>query len=74
MTKIFMSSPSTTPQNPVARVLCGKSDRYYTHFGGWGEGEKAFIMKHLRRELPCDTCIICRGDHIEAKQHHSNTN
>ena len=62
------------PSKPCGTcALCGKSDRYYAHFGGWGEGEKSFVMKHLRRELPYDACI-CRGDQIEAKRHHSNTN
>ena len=43
-------------------ALCGKSDGYYSHFGGWGEGEKAFVVKHLGHELPFDACI-CSGDH-----------
>ena len=30
------------------------------------------MVKHLRHELPCNSWI-CRGDHKEAKQHHSNT-
>ena len=50
-------------------VLCGKTDKYMSQYGKWGELEKEFIMKHLG-STPSDDSHICKKHMIEAKRHH----
>ena len=66
---VFSKYHPSRPCGPCA--LCGKSEGYYSHFGGWEEGEKSFVAKHLGQELSPDSCV-CRGDQKEAKRHKNN--
>ena len=66
---VFSKYHPSRPCGPCA--LCCKSEGYYSHFGGWEEGEKSFVAKLLRQELSPDSCV-CRGDQKEAKCHKNN--
>ena len=60
------------PDHPCSPcILCGKSGVYYTHFAAWGSNEKEFILCHYSTPLAPTSCI-CKGDHEEAKHHHSD--
>ena len=60
------------PDHPCSPcILCSKSGVYYTHFAAWGSNEKEFILRHYSTPLAPTSCI-CKGDHEEAKRHHSD--
>ncbi len=52
-------------------ILCGRRERYTSHFKNWGEQAKRFLVQHLGRTPPSDSCI-CRKHLLEAQRHHNS--
>ena len=62
------------PTHPCTKcILCGKSQAHYSHFRQWSEEEQFFLVHHLGRTPPPDSCT-CRAHHTEANHHSSEGN
>lgn len=61
------------PDRPCSeRVLCGKSNAYYTHYQAWGERERSFLLEHCNMEPDPSSCM-CIAHLKEAQRPHPSS-